>query len=199
MRNDGSTSQPDAWSVYLQSDDAKETVDKAQANGGHVIVPAMDVMALGTMAVVTDPGGAAIGIWQPNEHKGFGVAGEPGAPSWWELHTRDYDHSLEFYRSVFGWQTQTESDAPEFRYTTLVSDGEQQAGVMDASSFLPAGVPAQWSVYFGTDDVDASLSRAFELGGQIVVPGEDTPYGRLAQATDPTGALFKLQGPNAAQ
>ena len=26
----------------------------------------------------------------------------------------------------------------------------------------------------------------------MVVPAEDTPYGRLAQAADPTGALFKL-------
>ena len=34
-------------------------------------------------------------------------------------HTRDYDASLAFYRDVFGWKTKVESDAPEFRYTTL--------------------------------------------------------------------------------
>ena len=41
------------------------------------------------MAVVTDPGGDAIGIWQPGLHKGFGIFGEPGTPSWFELHTRE--------------------------------------------------------------------------------------------------------------
>ena len=39
---------------------------------------------------------------------------------------------------------------------------------------------------------------AEELGGSIVVPAKDTPYGRLATATDPTGAEFKLVAPNAA-
>src|SRR5260221_3029870 len=63
MRNDGSSGSPDGWSVYLRVDDAKETVDAAAAQGGGVIVPAMDVGDLGTMAVVTDPGQAAIGLW----------------------------------------------------------------------------------------------------------------------------------------
>ena len=58
----------------------------AVANGAGVIVPAMDVPVQGTMAVITDTGGAAIGIWQPAAHQGFGVLGEPGAPSWFELH-----------------------------------------------------------------------------------------------------------------
>ena len=52
---------------------------------------------------------------------------------------------------------------------------------MDASAFLPEGVPAHWSIYFGVEDADASLGRIVELGGSIVEPAEDTPYGRLAR------------------
>jgi hypothetical protein len=63
---------------------------------------------------------------------------------------------------------------------------------MDASGFLPAGAPAQWSIYFGVDDTDAALARIVELGGSVVAPAEDTPYGRLATAADPTGATFRL-------
>jgi predicted enzyme related to lactoylglutathione lyase len=63
---------------------------------------------------------------------------------------------------------------------------------MDASGFQPEGVPAHWSVYFGVDDTDKALARIVELGGAVVTPAEDTPYGRLATATDPTGAEFKL-------
>ena len=63
---------------------------------------------------------------------------------------------------------------------------------MDATSFLPAGAPASWSIYFGADDTDKTLAKIVDLGGSIVQPAEDTPYGRLATATDATGALFKL-------
>ena len=192
MRNDGASGMPDLWSVYLATADAKATVDDAASNGGQVIVPAMDVGPLGTMAVVTDAGQAAIGMWQPGEHKGFGMFAETGAPAWFELHTRDYDASVEFYRKVFHWDAHTVSDAPEFRYTTLGEGEGQLAGIMDASAFLPAGVPAHWSVYFAVDDTDAALGQITSLGGAVVMAAEDTPYGRLATASDSTGALFKL-------
>ena len=191
MRNDGESGAPDHWTVYLAVENAEGTVAAVAAQGGAVIVPAMPVMDLGSMAVVTDPAGDAIGIWQPGLHKGFGIFGEPGTPSWFELHTRNYDASVQFYREVFKWDARPMSDAPEFRYTTL-NDGELQlAGVMDASVF-PAGAPTGWSIYFGTEDTDKSLARIVDLGGKIVLPAEDTPYGRLAQAADPTGSLFKL-------
>ena len=63
---------------------------------------------------------------------------------------------------------------------------------MDGSAFLPEGVPAYWSIYFAVEDADAALAKITELGGSVVRPAEDTPYGRLAEAADPTGANFKL-------
>ena len=80
MTNDGSGG-PDVWGVYLATDDAEKTVAAAIANGGEVIVPAMDVMDLGKMAIVADVGHAGIGAWQPGRHRGFGLLAEPGAPS----------------------------------------------------------------------------------------------------------------------
>jgi predicted enzyme related to lactoylglutathione lyase len=192
MRYDGSTGIPDVWSVYLATDDAQKVAEVAPANGGQVIVPPLQVMDLGTMVVVSDAGGAAIGGWQPGTHKGFGVLAEPGAPSWFELHTRDYDASVAFYREVFKWDAHVMSNAPEFRYTTLGESDDALAGIMDATSFLPEGSPAQWSIYFGVEDTDAALARIADLGGSTVTPPEDTPYGRLAEARDTTGTRFKL-------
>ena len=192
MHNDGSSGAPDGWSIYLLSDDAKATVDAAQAAGSDVTVAPMDVGDLGTMAVVTDPGGAQIGIWKPGTHAGIATIQESGTPGWFELHTRDYDKSVAFYTDVFKWDAHTTGDTDEFRYTTLKEGDEQQAGIMDASGFLPDGVPAHWSIYFLVDDTDATLARIAELGGAKVQDAEDTPYGRLAVASDPTGAQFKL-------
>jgi uncharacterized protein len=185
---------PDVWSIYLAVDDAQATTEAATANGGQVVVPAMDVMALGRMAVIIDGGGASIGLWQPGEHKGFGILAEPNTPSWFELFTRDYDDAVEFYRKVFGWNTHTAGDSEDFRYTTLEADEKAAAGIMDASGFLPEGVPAHWSVYFGVDDTDKALAQIADLGGSTVQGPDDTPYGRLATALDPTGAQFKLLG-----
>jgi predicted enzyme related to lactoylglutathione lyase len=192
MRNDGQSGMPDVWSVYLAADDAKATTDAAAAHGGQVIVPAMEVGELGSMAVFTDAGQAVIGAWQPGLHKGFGIFNEPGTPSWFELLTRDYDAAVQFYRDVFKWDARVMSDTPEFRYTTLGEGDEALAGIMDGTSFLPEGIPAHWSVYFRVDDTDAALKEVERLGGAVVMPAEDTPYGRLAQASDTTGAFFKL-------
>jgi predicted enzyme related to lactoylglutathione lyase len=193
MHNDGSQGAPEAWNVYLATDDVQTTIDAAASNGGQVVVPAMQVMELGTMGVVADPGGAAIGMWKPATFNGFGVIDEPGAPSWFELHTRDYDKSVEFYRKVFGWDTHTVGDSLEFRYTTLGENENSKAGIMDAANFLPAGEHSRWSIYFATNNADDSLEKVEQLGGKTVSAAEDTPYGRLAEAADPTGVRFKLR------
>ena len=192
MKNDGESGAPDTWTVYLATDDAAATAELAAANGGQVVLPAMQLMDIGSMAMVSDVGHAVIGVWQPGTHQGFGVTGEPGTPNWFELHTREYKASVSFYEEVFKWHTHAVSDTAEFRYTTLGEGESQQAGIMDASAWLPDSAPASWSVYFGVEDADAALAKVGELGGTVVVPAEDTPYGRLAQAADPTGALFKI-------
>lgn len=178
---------PDAWGIYLSVPD----VEKVAANAPGIIAPAMQVLALGSMAIVTDPGAAAIGAWQPAEHTGFCVYGEPGTPAWFELHTRSYDESVAFYTDVFGWDAHMMSDDPTFRYTTYGEGEGALAGIMDASAF-PDDAPLGWSIYFRVDDTDAIVTRAQAMGATIVDRPEDTPYGRLATLTDPNGARFKL-------
>jgi hypothetical protein len=68
---------------------------------------------------------------------------------------------------------------------------------MDASAFLPEGVPDHWSVYWDVDDVDAAVALAQQLGGALVDGPMDTPYGRMATVSDPAGAPFKLRMPPA--
>ena len=124
---------------------------------------------------------------------GFEIRGEAGAPAWFELHTRDYDKSVAFYRDVFGWDAHTVGDTDEFRYTTLGEGETALAGIMDWPDDLPQG--AAWSIYFAVDDVDATLAKAEELGGTIERPGEDTPYGRLGHRPRPDGDALPADGP----
>ena len=195
MRNDGSSGAPDLWSVYLATDDARRTVERAVELGGRVVLPAMDVPEQGVMAMVTDPSGAAVGVWQGSQNPGIEVVAEPGTPNWFELHTRDYDRTLSFYEDVFGWDTHVMSDTDDFRYTTLGEGDSQQAGVMDAAAMLPEDVPGLWGIYWGVEDPDAFVEKALALGATVLHPAEDTPYGRMATLADPTGAMFRIIHP----
>ena len=183
---------PDFWSVYLAVDDATATLAAAEAAGATIVAPAMKVGDLGTMAVMTDPSGAGIGIWAPDTFQGFGVLDEVRAPKWFELHSRDYAAAVPFYEQVFGWDTNVVGDRDDFRYTTANHGDAQFAGMMDSSSFLPEGVPSHWRVYWGVADVDATIEQVVALGGVVQMAASDTPYGRLASVADPGGASFSI-------
>jgi len=185
------------WKLYLGTDDIAKTLEAAEANGAHVTSPAMAVADLGTQAVLIDPTGAQLGAWQPGTFPGFTVLNAPGAPGWFELHTRNYAAAVDFYRSVFRWDTNAVGDTDEFRYTTMRDpDGQGElAGIMDAAGFLPEGAGSHWSVYWEVNDVDETVGKAQALGGSVLMGAADTPYGRLATVTDPAGAQFKLRAP----
>jgi predicted enzyme related to lactoylglutathione lyase len=180
------------WSTYLRSDDAAATAEAVTANGGQVYMPPMDVPEQGHMAIFGDASGAAVGVWQPREMRGYELVAEPGAAAWHELHTKDYDAAVKFYQNVFKWETDVMSDTPDFRYTTLGAGDSAKAGIMDASGYLPAEVPSNWQVYFNVEDTDASIEKAVSLGATVLDGPEDSPFGRLAMLADPTGAIFKI-------
>jgi uncharacterized protein len=192
MYNDPQWQAPDGWNTYFHTSDIKATVVAATAAGGTSCVEPMEVKDKGWMAMLTDPAGAPFGLWQPTGHPGFQVVGEAGAPVWHELSTRDFSKAVDFYREILGWQTELVSDTDEFRYTTAVFDGEQMLGVMDAAKVLPEGVPSHWLFYLGCENVDKTIELVTEHGGKLLRPADDTPYGRLAQVTDSTGAVFNL-------
>ncbi|HLS76476.1 MAG TPA: VOC family protein [Nocardia sp.] len=195
---------PDQWTVYLAAEDARATAEAATANGGAVVLPPMAVGELGTMAVLADSAGSGIGVWQRGRFAGIETApiGQDdmwrhGEPGWFELHTPDYDKTLSFYREVFGWRDVTELPGPPgFRYSTIHATHPMRGGVMDATAVPAEAALPGWNVYLGSADVDATVATAVRLGATVVHPAEDSPYGRMAVLTDPTGARFCVGGSN---
>jgi predicted enzyme related to lactoylglutathione lyase len=57
---------------------------------------------------------------------------------------------------------------------------------------VPDRVPPHWRVYFQVEDPDEIVDRVVKLGGNVINPPEDTPYGRMAHVTDPQGAPFSV-------
>lgn len=190
MKNDGTAGYPDVWSTYLRVEDIAATTREAAAHGGAVYLEPMEVPEQGKMGMIGDPGGASIGLWEFGGHTGYQLAAEPGAPAWHELFTRDFAAAVNFYEDVFGWGINVVGDTDEFRYSTLGANEEARAGIMDASGFLPAEVPANWHVYFAVENADTTIEQVLAHGGTIIQQAEDTPFGRNAALTDATGAQF---------
>jgi predicted enzyme related to lactoylglutathione lyase len=187
----GPAGEPSAWVTYLAASNADEAAAKIRASGGRVLMEPMDVMDLGRMAMAADPGGAVFGLWQARQHTGIQLANEPGSLTWNENLSRDFEGNKSFYRAVFGYGYADMSDAG-FHYATLKIGDSEVGGIGELDDSFPADVPAQWNAYFAADDTDAVIARVTAAGGSVVRPPWDTPYGRMAVASDDQGAVFSL-------
>lgn len=180
--------QPTAWATYLAVDDVDASVEKATAAGGTAMMPVVDVFEAGRMTFVSDPAGAAIGLWQAKDHIGSKIVNEPASLVWSELMTRDLDKSKAFYEAVAGWDYATMEGGGDYLLCQVA--GRAVGGMMPMPAEVPAGIPSNWVPYFGVSDTDASARRAAEIGGTIVTEPFDTPVGRAAVLQDSTGATF---------
>lgn len=159
--------------------------------GGAVVVAPMEVTDAGRMAIFTDATGAVVAAWQPGNHMGAQLVGEPGAMSWNELSSSGLERSKAFYSEVFGWEWGGGDEYAEAKVGERVV-----AGAMPRRPGMPAEVPDHWLVYFGSADLDADTARAAELGATTVVgPTEIPGTGRFAVLVDPQGAAFALYQP----
>jgi predicted enzyme related to lactoylglutathione lyase len=185
-----SPEQPSSWGVYLAADDVDDAVQKAQANGGEVLVPAMDVGEHGRMAWVKDPVGAAVGLWQAKSMPGSERANEHGTNIWNELVTADAGSATPFYDQMLGIKADQMDMGGRQTYTTFNVGGRSVGGTMAPQT---EGVPPHWNVYFNVDDADAAVAKAKDLGAQEIAPAFDVPgVGRMAVLQDPQGAMFNL-------
>jgi predicted enzyme related to lactoylglutathione lyase len=182
----GSEQGPPHWNTYVTVADVDRTVDKAEPAGGAVMAPPFDVLDVGRMAVVQDPTGAMIALWESRGHAGARLVNEPGTFCWSELITTDRERAASFYGALLGWSSRTDSMGP-FTYTEFKNGESSVAGMMEM-----AGIPPYWGVYFAVDDADATIARATELGGTCRRPAMDLPVGRFALLTDPQGAVFSV-------
>lgn len=197
------TSPTNVWSVYFRSDDAAATTEAVTAAGGAVYVPPMAVGDMGTMAVYADPAGGAFGIWQAGTHPGFVERGEIGTPYWFDEMSMDYEASKAFYAKVFNWELEDipADDGGASGYAqVLVGTGDERegtAGIMNAAGMMGEGHPSFWQAYVTVADVEATLAQVTSLGGELLMPADDTPYGVLAAFKDPLGAAICIATPPA--
>jgi predicted enzyme related to lactoylglutathione lyase len=160
--------------AYVCVDDADAMARKAESLGGRVITPAFDVMTYGRMAVIADPAGGMLSLWEPLDHKGTDVdAAAHGAPSWYELISTDIEQAGHFYADLFDWDI-TAMDMGDFDYVLFKHGKDQIAGMMPVLDHM-GPMPSHWSVYFTVSDCDAATRRARDAGGIVFREPYDIP------------------------
>lgn len=206
--DDGSAPSEPAWLTYVKVEDVDKTAAVAAEAGANVFMEPMDVGdGSARIAVFADPQGAVLGIEQPKDHKGSDVVNEHGAVNFNDLVTTDLDGAAAFYGTVFGWDVF--EMGPGGRFWTMTAYGDHletlnpgmraQMAEMGAPGFenvvatlgeATDGTPAHWGITFATEDVEATVARAGELGATIVSPPTDAAWVRFAVIRDPQGAVF---------
>ncbi|GHJ40637.1 VOC family protein [Streptomyces sp. TS71-3] len=183
---------PVAWTPYLATDDVDLTAEMVRLCGGTVGFGPLDAGAAGRLALASDPSGAVFGIRHAPAYPGRPVSGTPGAPAWTELMTHESARVIRFYEDVFGCTHKPNVSAGPDCVTLHTADGRPVASIRGVGGPQLHGRGAHWMTYFETVDVDAAVARTTELGGSVVEPPRDGPYGRVATLTDPAGAAFAL-------
>ncbi len=189
---------PSTWSSYVSVEDVAKSAEKASALGATIQLPPLaietDGNLVGRMAILQDPEGAHISLWQPGSHVGSGIANEPGAFGWNELCSRDVPAATRFYGALFGW---TFREVPGSDGYHEISLGERLNGGILPWREEMGPMPPMWSVYFNVDDCDAAVKKVQDLGGALLAGPTDIEPGRFAVVADPGGAVFNVMKMNA--
>ncbi len=113
---------------------------------------------------------------------------KPGTPCFVDLMTPDVVAAGRFYSAVLGWEV-PEPDEAFGGYVVAHKAGAATAGIAPDQE----GARTAWTLYFATDDADATAAAIEQHGGTLLRPTTDVmDLGRTTVATDPTGATFGL-------
>ncbi|MGI8412541.1 MAG: VOC family protein [Solirubrobacteraceae bacterium] len=190
------------WNTYIRVDNADEAAARATAAGARLLVGPLDAPPAGRLAVLVDPVGAAISLWEAHGREGAQLVNESGTWTMSALHTTDPERANAFYGAVFGWQPEAfgppEAPMTVWRLPGYVGGEPQQpvphdvVAVMAPTGEGAAAVPPHWNVNLRVADADATVQHAADLGANIIAPPQDTPGFRNAVIADPQGAVFSI-------
>lgn len=132
---------PARWTVFLVADDMTSVVDAALAAGGAVTFQPAALDDLGVVAMITDPLGATLGVWQPGSFDPRAIPQLDGRFATAELVTSDVAGTREFLAAVAGADVGT------------ITHGEQ----------------GEWQPVLGVESL-AATTAAIEANGGTVRP-----------------------------
>lgn len=147
------------WAHFVSTPSLELTLSVVQAEGGKVKQRPLVVRQSGRMAIIEDPLGNLLNLWEAANHRGFGKFkdGQRGTPAWFELRCSDLTEAGIFYRAVFGWRT----EQVEGQGLALYAGKRRIAGLCQGEAHeLNRG----WVCYYHTNRIEEDVAMARELG-----------------------------------
>lgn len=121
---------------------------------------------------------------------------EIGSVGWMDLTVENADAVRDFYSAVVGW-TPTGLDMGGYQDYVMAEpeSGKMISGICHARG-PNAELPPVWLIYINVKDIEHSLKRCEELGGQAITPIKSYGgHGRYCIIRDPAGAHAALFEP----
>ena len=103
-----------------------------------------------------------------------------------EVLAKDANRATKFYSGVFGWDF-SDSGMPGIDYR-MVRTGEDQGGAV----FAPEDGKTELKVYFDTDDIDATIAKVRDGGGEAEDKQTIPSIGWFSGCKDTEGNSFSL-------
>jgi uncharacterized protein len=190
--------RPPMWLGYVEVADVRAAAERARSLGATLIKDVIEVPTIGRYAVVSDPQGAAVALFEVADPAGERPTSRgPGTFGWAELNTTDWESAWQFYQALLGWKPTTSMDMGGQLGTYFMfqaadqADAESMGGMSNTATLMNA--PAHWLFYATVQDIHAALERVTTRGGKVLngpmaVPGGDL----IAQCLDPQGGAFAL-------
>lgn len=184
-----------SWLTYVGVPELSVALAAAEARGAKVIHPVTGIAGGGHYAVITDPQGAAIGLYEPGAGMADGDSSAMAGPvEWHELTVADPVAALEFYKAIVGWDVvATHQMGGDVGTYYLFGKGTTQMG----GAWSPgAGQPSRWLCYMKVPGVVASAAAIVAAGGKLLNGPHEVPGGGwIAQVLDSHGVPMAIHGP----
>ena len=102
-----------------------------------------------------------------------------------EINAADSDRAQGFWSGVFGWEVGPPM-SPEMDYRMFRTAEDQGGAIVGTDEKGPL------RVYFDTEDIDATIAKVRELGGEAEDKLPVQGYGWFAACSDTEGNAFSL-------
>jgi predicted enzyme related to lactoylglutathione lyase len=175
------------WLALLSVADVDRAVAAARAAGATVEVEPADVPARGRHALLRDPADAIFGVLRSSSGDPVDAEVPVGGIFWVDLFARDMDAMTTFYSQLAPYEVTSRQIAEAGEGRFLNAGGMPRAGIVPVDEEANRSA---WVPYVRVTDVQATLDRAVEGGGFVIVaPDPAILDGNLGVFVDPNGGV----------
>ena len=169
------------WVTYFATDDIEQACKRAASHGGQIFFPPMQVMDVGSMALVLDPTGAVHGFWQANTFSGVEIMYEPNTPGWFDHASDNPAKASQYYQSVLS----NGIEADEQDGMTILRRGDQWFASFTHEDPSTSNQSPRWTPVFVVDSLERIRARVRELSGNVLVEEISVPGSAISILQDP--------------